>query len=118
MPPEFTIRFFGSELHCASVYGNLDRVKELIKDYDVNLINQSNITPLHYATIEGHLDIVKFLLNNGANANATYEGETRPLHIASLNGHYEILKILVKLTEVDVKRDDGTTSLILGLFPI
>ena len=105
-------------MHCASVYGNLDRVKELIKDYDVNLLNQSNITPLHYATIEGHLDIVKFLLNKGADSNATYEGEMMPLHLASLNGHCEIVKILIKLTKVDVKRDDGTTSLILGLFPI
>ncbi len=52
------------------------------------------MTPLIWAAAAGHLEIVKFLVENGANLHAqTCDGYT-PLHYANANGHWEVAKFL------------------------
>ena len=46
------------------------------KELDLNLRDQWDSTPLYYACLCGHLDLVKYLLNNGAVCDSnTFEGE-------------------------------------------
>lgn len=42
----------------------------------------------------GNVEVVKMLLENGADAAATDEGGWTPLHLASRNGHLEITMLL------------------------
>ncbi|EYU45456.1 hypothetical protein MIMGU_mgv1a015521mg [Erythranthe guttata] len=48
-------------------------------------------TALHMASANGHLDIVDYLIRNGADVNACNTEKNTPLHWACLNGHIEVL---------------------------
>ena len=53
-------------------------------------------TALHYAAINGDVDLVKYLIKYGANINkSTGEGST-PLYLAHLGNHEEVIRILKK----------------------
>lgn len=61
------------ELIAAATEGNLDRVKAVL-EADGSLANQkdeSGATPLHYAALNGHRDIVRLLVQRGADVNST-----------------------------------------------
>ena len=49
-------------LHHAAVQGWTDIVELLIMKYncDVNSVNVYNYTPVHYASIRGHLNVIKY----------------------------------------------------------
>lgn len=53
----------------------------------------------------GHIDVVKELINAGANVNAEMKDKATPLFIAAQNGHLNIvLFLLAKGAKVDAKR--------------
>lgn len=57
-------------LYISANRGRFEDCKDLIKiGADINHFNGYN-TPLHEASIHGHLEICKLLLDNGANINA------------------------------------------------
>jgi ankyrin repeat protein len=87
--------------------GDLDRVRELL-DQDPSLGNRvsSYVTyylgsgsPLKNAAARGHMDIVKLLLDRGADPNLPEEGiapNGHALYSAVYNGHYEVAKLLLE----------------------
>lgn len=54
-----------------------------------------NINPLILATILGHVDIIKMLLERGADVNAQNNLDETPLTEAAHRGHKEIIEILI-----------------------
>jgi ankyrin repeat protein len=52
-------------------------------------------TPLHWAARKGNLDVVKLLLENGANPNAVDNSKNTPLHKAAGNGPTEVARLLL-----------------------
>jgi ankyrin repeat protein len=87
--------------------GDIDRVRELL-DEDPSLANRvgdyatyypSSGSPLRNAATRGHMEIVKLLLERGADPNLREE-EIAPkgyaLYSAVYNGHYEIAKLLLE----------------------
>lgn len=61
-------------------------------------------TPLHYAAKFGHLEVIKWLLENGANVNALDERRQTPLHLATdPNVVTEILKYKPLLTIIETQ---------------
>src|SRR4026207_389596 len=81
----------------ASKKGDLETVKKLGDECHELLFAQYNYTPpIHFAVREGHVDLVKYLLNEGA-LDPTYF--TYPFHhhlseFAEDRGHVEIEKLL------------------------
>ena len=78
------------------------RIRGLIleKKADVNCKATNGWTPLHWACSEGHLEIAKLLLDNGAGKNRTIGGRGRgrgdtPLFTACRNDHLEIARLLL-----------------------
>ncbi|KAI3845268.1 hypothetical protein MKW98_009334 [Papaver atlanticum] len=51
--------------------------------------------PLHHAIYKGHLDIVRYLLEKGANADASSDGNYTPLHIVAKTGDTKIITLLL-----------------------
>lgn len=56
---------------------------------------QCNITPLHCASQEGHVDIVKVLLTYKDAVHCTSDNKATPLHYAAQEGHTTIAELLL-----------------------
>jgi RNA polymerase sigma factor (sigma-70 family) len=87
--------------------GDLNRVRELL-DEDPSLANRvseygtyylGSGAPLKNAAAKGHIEIVKLLLERGADPNLPEEGiapHGHALYAAVSNGHFEIAKLLLE----------------------
>ncbi len=58
---------------------------------DVNKRDESGNTPLIYACMKNARDLVKILLENGADANLGNQSNLMPLHFAAERGNFEII---------------------------
>lgn len=91
--------YAGLELHEACATGDGDAVEECIKSgIDVNTkdTDWNDRTPLHWACMRGHGDIVNLLLENKANPNLSMDNGWSTLHSAAETGHVSILRALVQ----------------------
>lgn len=87
-----------TKLHLIAESGSYDELFQLLnkeKDLDVNLRNGDHETPLHLAIEYNSIDIVRLLLDNGADMNADKSGYT-PLYSAVGSENYEIIKLLLE----------------------
>jgi len=69
--------------------------KDDYKPYDISPPNKWGNTPLHIAEEYNNINIIKFLVANGADVNAIGRFGNTPLYNAAINGHIEIVKYLV-----------------------
>lgn len=81
---------FERGLWYAAQYGDVDRVVKLIsRGFEVDSRDAGGYTALHYAARNGHLEVCRFLLSNGADINAiTKAGCATALHRAASAGMY------------------------------
>lgn len=99
----------------ATTNGNLPEVKRLLKK-DSTLLNvrdeATDFCGLDMAVINGHEEVVEFLIQNGANVNATdFQGYTA-LHSAVKCGHKNIVRYLLDhKANVNATSKDGQTPL-------
>lgn len=75
---------------------DIEAVKAYLDEgFDINTINSNGTTMLLAATIEGHSDLVDYLLKSGADPNLSNIQGTSPLFGASLMGFNEIVTSLL-----------------------
>ncbi|PQE15343.1 Ankyrin repeat domain-containing 52 protein [Rutstroemia sp. NJR-2017a WRK4] len=101
-------------LYYASRLGIYDTVLNIIQksNQDINHVDKLQRTALQSASNNGHLEVVKLLLENGADLSAAdNDGET-PLNAASDSGHLEVVKLLLeKGTDLSVSDINEWTPL-------
>ena len=61
---------------------------------EVNSVQSSGMTPLHYAAQNGNIELLIILLEKGALVDYKNEQGMTPSDLALLKGHEEIAKIL------------------------
>jgi ankyrin repeat protein len=82
-------------LHCVIVWGDYEAAKILLAHrINVNQKGEDGYTPLHVACSFGHKEIVRLLLENGADILARTAGDL-PFTTARLSGQNEICDLLV-----------------------
>jgi len=77
--------------------GKLEVVKQRYEDRpgDVDEPDHAQNTPLHTASINGHAEVVKFLLEARCAVDPINLASDTPLHDAIENGHLEVVKLLL-----------------------
>jgi len=100
-------RFF-TYLMKACLLGNLELVEGLLKlkNINVNAVNNNRDTALMVASIRGDIEIVKTLVNNGAEINIKREDGKSALVFACRKGRIEIVEFLL------IKADLNNASII------
>ena len=110
----------GTPLHYASLCGLDAIVKFLVIDHSQDVDSRGfddESTALHLASKKGYVEVARFLLDNGANANARDKGKSTPLHEASIGGHAEVVRALVERgVDVTAENDDENNPVVLAFF--
>ena len=82
-----------SPLMLAALSGQLTLSEKLVKKgADVN---KTGWTPLHYAASNGHVEVIKLLLENHAYIDAESPNGSTPLMMASMYGNQQSVKLLL-----------------------
>ena len=77
-----------------------------------NARDEKGLTPLHYAVINGNLELMKLLLESGADPDAQSRTGYSPLHAAAALSEYAAAKILLDSgAEADIANRRGWTPL-------
>jgi len=85
-------------IHTAARNGNITEVKKQLA-WGANPNSRTFWyleSPLHEAARGGYPEIVKLLLEKGAQVNIRNEGGATPLHYAARNGNIEVMEILLE----------------------
>jgi hypothetical protein len=81
----------------ACTKGKLDVVQQRYEErpQDLNEADHALNTPLHFASLHGFADVVKFLLDAHCSLDNENDRKETPLHDAVENGHAEVVKLLL-----------------------
>jgi len=100
------------DIQKAIVENNLTKVKNLVKANPriLGIKSESGETPLYVAIYEGHLEIIQYLVDNGADIDDTYNGESA-LYVTCKHGTHreitiEIIEYLLDVVESDEVESD------------
>ncbi|XP_066258804.1 ankyrin repeat domain-containing protein 49-like [Euwallacea similis] len=98
----------------AAENGHLDVLKDLL-DKDptlVHTVDKDKYTPLHRACYGNHLDVVKFLIEKGADLTAKTEMQWEPLHSCCQWNHVQCAAyLIVSGANVNATTEGGQTPL-------
>ena len=98
-------------LLAAARTGDVNRTKILVKYASENCTedDEHRDTPLMYAAANGHVEVLRVLLEGGANAERTNANQRTALHRAAWNGYLEACRLLLdwgaKVNPVDKWKD-------------
>ncbi|HEV2686908.1 MAG TPA: ankyrin repeat domain-containing protein, partial [Bryobacteraceae bacterium] len=100
-----------SERYYQSIRNNdLAALRVLVKSSDVNIKDQRESTPLMYAAAYGSLDVMKLLIDAGANVNAKNAFAVTPILLCS----YDLGKVRLlvdKGADVNARTKQNMTAL-------
>ncbi|GFR24737.1 hypothetical protein TNCT_330401, partial [Trichonephila clavata] len=71
----------------------------------INQVDNHGRTLLHHAACEGRSEVVKFLVNNGANPRIKNTFGRQPIHIAAREGHVDVIGLFL-LEGIDINEAD------------
>ncbi len=104
------------DIYEAASIGDKDILLGLIKKFpdQTNAYSVDGFTPLGLASFFGNIEIVKMLIDNGANPNIASNNQFKvtPLHSACAISNYDIAEILIKNgADVNAKQMQNVTPL-------
>jgi ankyrin repeat protein len=105
--------FDQESLFFASKTGNTETITQLVREQhvDVDLRSGDDSTALHIATLAGKEEVVRLLLEYGANPNSMNHKRLTALHIAAKTGN-DVIATLLLGALADPKCRDTTVLLL------
>ncbi|XP_071099037.1 serine/threonine-protein phosphatase 6 regulatory ankyrin repeat subunit B-like [Haliotis cracherodii] len=104
----------GTLLHAASRGGNIDIVRHVIADFDLNTRGWNGHTPLMLAVCGGHTDVVDFLVEHGADVNMVDNDGDTLLHLACESGNLTMVKHVMSYSDINLRDNFGWTPLAMA----
>ncbi len=102
-------------LHEVATHGTPAELENLLKeDYPIDTPDALGMTLLHVAAGYNSADMVRFILEKGANINAVDKNGWTPLHFAA-NNENALAVLLEKSSNVNAKTKMGETPLIIAV---
>jgi ankyrin repeat protein len=99
-------------IHAFARRGRTSIVKLLLeKGTDVDALDSDGMTVLICAVIFGHEEMVRLLLENGADIEISSKGNTALIAAAMQNGEHIVRQLLDHGAEIEAKNDAGYTAL-------
>lgn len=86
---------YETPLHDAVRAHDLNIIKTLTNEKNINMVNEDNTTALHLSVSLNQFDIASFLIDNGANVNTTDRFGDTPLLDATRNKYTNISELLL-----------------------
>ncbi|XP_070275476.1 ankyrin repeat domain-containing protein 66 isoform X2 [Myotis yumanensis] len=87
-----------TKLHQAVAAGDYTLVRKILKkglcDPNYKDVDWNDRTPLHWAAIKGHMEVMKLLIQCGASPCLVTDVGWTPAHFAAESGHLPVLKML------------------------
>ena len=96
----------------AAIDNDATKIRKLYsKGTDINIVDSSGYTALHYASRNGHTELVNLLISYGACVNCvTKAGKDTPLHRAAYVGNLDVIKTLLSAgASIKQQNVDGQT---------
>jgi hypothetical protein len=91
--------------------GELDELADVLQQADVNARNEHGMTALMRAAYHGRIQMVRVLLEHGADPNLTRNDNFTALSLAAFFGHSEIVEMLIgRGARTDVATRYGTSA--------
>ena len=97
---------YAAEIHQAAQAGDLVKIRELLEKDPalVNAKDENGRTPLHWAARAGNLEVLRYLVDKGADPNALDNNGVASLHILARSGQPEAARLLIeKGADIDIK---------------
>ncbi|MCJ7680377.1 MAG: ankyrin repeat domain-containing protein [Candidatus Aminicenantes bacterium] len=105
-------------IHDEAREGNLDGVKTLLAQNPdlLHAVDKDGRTALHWACRGRNIDLIVFLVEQGADVNAQDSSRIAPLHSLASRGNVDALEYLLqKEAHIDLQSYDGQTPLHLAV---
>eukprot|EP00523_Entomoneis_sp_CCMP467_P015990 CAMPEP_0168786490 /NCGR_PEP_ID=MMETSP0725-20121227/11298_1 /TAXON_ID=265536 /ORGANISM="Amphiprora sp., Strain CCMP467" /LENGTH=1419 /DNA_ID=CAMNT_0008836639 /DNA_START=1268 /DNA_END=5527 /DNA_ORIENTATION=+ len=99
-----------AKLREACIENDLEAARQLMQAYDSKILESQDHdgwTPLHFAISKDYQDLVKFLVESGANVNSSAPVGGTPLGIASVDGNVELGRYLVESAGAQLESENG-----------
>ena len=97
--------------------GRVEKVDELSNKENVNLANADGFTPIHMASIDGHLNTLKLLFSKGADPCRVTKKKSNALHLA-IKYHFNpvsVRELLRWAVPIDAKDNLKQTPLLIAV---
>lgn len=114
----FFVTGFAGEIHKAVRDGDIAKVKALLEKNPelVSASLENGMTPLLLAAPRGEMELIKLLVDSGADVKAAYPNGFTVLDTAVYLGNKEAVKLLItKGADVNTKSKSGTTPLLFSI---
>ena len=113
---------YGTPLETAVLNGYLDLAEWLVSHHaSVNALDHEDGTVLHRAVIDDQspkLEMLRFLLKNGASVDARRKGVETPLHLAVFLGRANVVNVLLAHgADIHARGNFGQRPIHLAAFP-
>lgn len=103
---EFIKKRLGQTIHKHAIEGNIRAIKKLVNSKGVACLEEKDeegCSPLSYAAMGGHKEVVEYLIDNNCAVNASDAAGCTPLYAAGMLGHIEIIRLLIaRGADVDI----------------
>jgi ankyrin repeat protein len=97
-----------SLLHTACISGNVELVQYLLSEnFNPNELDNMKSIPIFYACGQGHVEIVKLLLDK-SNLEHVSKGGLKLIHVACFANNVEMVKLLLDKVDLEARVDNST----------